>query len=340
MTAALGVACGDDFDPKSAVVGLRVLSVKIDTPYAKPGTEPKLEMLVVDGSPNRATRQPKIVWFHGCVNPKGDTFAQCYPDLSRRLGEAFAGKETVIDKEIDGLITFGAQAKTKVPSDIISWRPEVQGSLPQGRVFVFFVACGGSVVYSPNPPNSSGLPLRCVNPATNQDLGAEEFVYGYTPIFAFDQITNQNPVIEGLELGGSRVVETTCDKGCLPGFDCGSRNRCLPVFPLCKETETADKCTTTTFKAIVPRTSAEPDPIMSAIDREARSENLWVEYAAQNGRFDPSIRLINDLNEGWQDASEGKFNSFKAAPGEATLYAVVRDNRGGQAWASIDIIVR
>jgi hypothetical protein len=344
LALAAGIAasaCGDDFEPKSAILGVRVLGVKIETPYAKPGTDPKLEMLLVDGSPNRGARQPKVVWFHGCTNPKGDIFFECYPDMSRRLGEAYGFKETIIDKEIPGLVTFGTEARAHVPADIISSRPPSgQGALPQGRVYVFFAACGGNVTYHPNPPNSSGLPIRCVNPATNEDLPAEEFVYGFTSIFSFAELTNTNPVIEGLEFGGSRVVETSCDKGCLPGYDCGSNNRCLPVFPLCKETTLEDNCTKAKFKAIVSRASAEPDPIASLADKEPRQETLWVEYAALNGRFDPALMLVNDLNRGWQEDSYGEFRSFKSVPGEATLYAVVRDNRGGQSWASFDVIVR
>jgi hypothetical protein len=339
ITGSLAVACGNDFDPKSAITGIRVLGVKVETPYAKPGTTTKLSMLLVDGSSDRVVRQPKVVWFHGCKNPKGDSFLQCYPDMSRRLGEAYGGKVTVIDKEIPGLVTLGTDAVADVPADTLTSRPPAQqGSFPQGRLFVFFVACGGNVTYDPNPPNSSGLPVRCVNPQTNEDLDAQEFVYGYTPIFVFDQLTNQNPTIEGSTFGGAPPTTKTCAEGCPVGHAC-SGTRCLPVVAQCTTDKDTD-CPTVDWKPLVARSSVEIDAVATKLDGEETTEELWVEYAAINGRFESGSRLVNDPKNGWRDDSEGKFMTFKSAPGEATLYAVVRDNRGGQAWTSFDVIVQ
>jgi hypothetical protein len=246
----------------------------------------------------------------------------------------------VIDKEVPGLVTFGTQTRVNIPADIISSRPVTpNGSLPQGRAYVFFSACGGNVTYHPAPPRSSGLPIRCVDPQTNTDLPAEDFVYGYTPLFAFEQLTNENPIIEGVELRGQAVIDRMCSDGCPADYACGTGERCLPVVPRCHRS-LADDCPTVPFKVLVSRQSAELDPIASALENNQRRETVWVEYSALNGRFDPALLLVNDLTRGWQDASEGKFMTFKSLPGEATLFAVVRDNRGGQAFRSIDVVVR
>jgi hypothetical protein len=325
--SSIVIACDDDFDPKSAVTGVRVLGVKVDAPYSKPGTKTKLSMLVADGTPNRVVRSPKIVWFHGCTNPKGDTFFECYPDLSRRLGEAFQGREQPIDEEIPGLVTFGDTTVADVPADTLSARPQgVQGRVDQGRVFVFFAVCGGNVTYHPSPPNSSGLPIRCVNAQTNEDLDAQEFVYGYTPIFVFAQLANANPVIEGVELSGARPPPC-------------SGQGCVPIVPRCTK-DVEDDCPKVTFKPIVARSSVENDPVSTLLDAKPTNESLWVEYAALNGRFESGTRVVNDPSRGWQDGHEGKFTTFKAVQGEATLFAIVRDNRGGQAWVSFDVLVQ
>ena len=327
LTSILLGACADDFDPKSAVTGIRVLGVKVDAPYAKPGTQTKLAMLVADGTSDRVLRKPKIVWFHGCKNPKGDTFYECYPDLSRRLGDAYQRRETTIDKEIPGLVTFGDTAMADIPADALSARPQgVQGRVDQGRVFVFFAVCGGNVTYHPNPPNSSGLPIRCVNAQTNEDLDAQEFVYGYTPIFVFESFTNANPVIEGIEFSGVRPPPC-------------SGHGCLPVIPRCTK-DTEDDCPKVTFKPIIARASVEGDPISTLLDGKETRESLWVEYAALNGRFESGTRVVNDPNRGWNDEHEGKFTTFRANEGEARLFAVVRDNRGGQAWTSFDVLIQ
>ena len=41
-----------------------------------------------------------------------------------------------------------------------------------------------------------------------------------------------------------------------------------------------------------------------------------------------------------KDDYAGKFVTYKSQRGVATLFAVVRDNRGGQAWSSIDVLVQ
>ena len=107
----LGAACADDFAPKSAVLGVRVLGVKVDTPYARPGARPKLSMLLVDGGPGRTVREPKVVWIQGCTNPPGDIFHQCYPDLTRRLGAAFGDRPAPIGAEVPGLVTLGTTTR-------------------------------------------------------------------------------------------------------------------------------------------------------------------------------------------------------------------------------------
>jgi len=320
---AMLAACGNDFDPKSSITGIRVLGVKVDTPYAKPASKPTLSMLYADGTSDRVVRDPKIVWFHGCTNPNGGLYHQCYPGLSQRLGQAFQGHAQIIDKEVPGLVTLGHTTTTDVPADALAGKP-------QGKVFVFFAVCGGDVSYDPNPPNSSGLPIRCTK--NGEDLSADEFVYGYTPLFVFDKLTNANPVIDGLTFGGNAPATKTCAEGCPADHAC-SGSRCLPVVPLCTASSETD-CPQVAFKPLVARASVEDDPLNQS------QESLWVEYAALNGRFDSGTRVVNDPSHGWNDDSEGKFVTFKAHPGEATLFAVVRDNRGGQAWISFDVIVQ
>lgn len=331
-------ACGNDFDPQSAIVGVRVLGVKVETPYVKPGTKPKLDMLVVD----RERRAISVVWMHGCKNPKGDIFHQCYPELSRRLGEAYGGKRAPMNEEIAGLVTLGPSTTTEIPADTISSRPPTpQGSSPQGRAFVFFAACAGEVRYDParTGTDSSGLPIRCVRPGTDEDLGDGDFVFGNTPLFVFAELQHQHPVIEGIAWDGGPLLQGGCDAGCAPGYACGSKNRCLPVVDRCTASAEGD-CRTKGWKPVVSRASAEPDPVASALDKTPTLESIYVQYASTNGRFENGAKVVNDPTKGWNESYDGQFRAFKASPGESTLYAVVRDNRGGQTWSSFDVIIR
>ena len=203
---------------------------------------------------------------------------------------------------------------------------------------MFFVACGGDVVYDPAPPRSSGLPLRCVDPASGADLPADELVFGYTPIFVFAELTNANPVVEGVTFRGAPATTATCDTGCPEGHAC-SGHRCLPIVPRC-DAATEDDCPKHHFAPVVARSSVELDVITSALDRRETGESLWVEYAARGGRFESGTRVLHDPSRGWIDDHAGRFTAFGAPPGEATLYAIVRDNRGGQSFATLDVLVQ
>jgi hypothetical protein len=342
LCIGIAAGCGDELPPKSAIVGVRVLGVKVDSPYVRPGATAKLDMLVVDGSPARASRTTQVVWIGPCVNPKGDAFFECYPRLSQRLGETYGGTEKTIDGAVPGLVTLGTQATVDVPADAISSRPPaLPGAQRAGRVFLFFAACAGRVTYHPHPPNSSGLPIRCVDPQSGADLPAEDFVYGYTPLFVFDTLTNAHPIIEGVTWGGAPVRTEKCSEGCAPGYACGSNDRCLPVLAPCRAS-TADDCVAADFKPVLSAASVEVDPIASLLDGTEVRESVWVEYAAINGQFtsEGSIRVVNDPTRGWFDDHAGKFVTYGSQPGEATLFTVVRDNRGGQDWRSIDVLVR
>ncbi len=333
----LTAACGDDFTPKSEIDSLRVLSVRVDTPYAKPGSKPTLDMLLVDES--KRTTPAQVVWIHGCVNPRGDLYYECYPQLSQALAKAYGGQTHTIDAPIDGLVTFGTKTTADVPADTITSRPPANdGAFPQGRVFVFFVACTGTVQYAPNAPAPNGLPLRCIDEAGN-DLGADDFVYGYTPIFVFDQLQNAHPIVTGSTIGGVLPALQACSAGCAPGFGC-SKGRCLPVIQKCTASKHAD-CPHIDFDPLVDHASAEIDAIATALDHHEERESVWVEYAATNGRFEVGAKVLNDPNTGWTtDDIAGQFEAYDAQPGESQLYAIVRDNRGGQTWITTSVLVQ
>jgi hypothetical protein len=169
--------------------------------------------------------------------------------------------------------------------------------------------------------------------AGDRDLGADDFVYGYTPLFVFDGLLNQNPTVSG-----APPAPVACAPGCADGFGC-SNGRCLPVLPKCYAKNDTD-CPSFPLKVGVDRASAEVDPVASALDRKETREALWVEYAATNGRFATTAKVVNDPITGWNDDYGAAFEAYEAAPGEAHLYAIVRDNRGGQTWIRTDVLVQ
>jgi len=89
----------------------------------------------------------------------------------------------------------------------------------------------------------------------------------------------------------------------------------------------------------VPPSSQEIDPSnVSAVGALGR-ESLWVNYYVSGGWVDDDVRIIYDATTGGTPASA---NALAAAsePGEYTLWAVVRDDRGGVDWIDVALHVR
>src|SRR5689334_19584689 len=94
VACATGVAfasCGGDFDPASLVNSVRVLAVRADKPYAKPGDSVELEMLAFDGRKDK-TRPMAISWIPvPCINPQNDTYYFCFSQFASRTRDGDAG---------------------------------------------------------------------------------------------------------------------------------------------------------------------------------------------------------------------------------------------------------
>jgi hypothetical protein len=65
-------------------------------------------------------------------------------------------------------------------------------------------------------------------------------------------------------------------------------------------------------------------------------EELWVDYLLTGGKVKHDVQVLFDPHLG---RLSGTVDDFYAplAPGEYTLWAVVRDDRGGTAWLSIPV---
>jgi hypothetical protein len=191
--------CAPEFAEVSEIETLRVLGVKKDKPYAAPGEEVTLSMLWSDGSPD-AGRPIKRAWLAGvCTNPVGDSFVGCFQAASELFaGEGGEGGPAEIpDGPID-LTPFLPEGDTvtfTIPEDIISERA---GSLPPGQVpyglsMVFFFACAGER-FVLDPSARSLFPIICED-ADGNALGPDDYVAGYSSIYAYEDIRNDNPIV-------------------------------------------------------------------------------------------------------------------------------------------------
>lgn len=295
--------CEDDFDPASKLNTLRVLGVQADKPYPKPGETVELEMLWHDGkAPVDEPRPVQVFWIAGCFNPPGDLYFQCFPQLAAKLAEAEQNPSV-----IDQLIGFGDTFSVEIPEDLISGRPKVEGGEDYGLSYVFFAACAGQL--APAEPGEDGLPFGCFDPSGNR-LGPDDFVPGYVSLYSFENRTNENPLLYGLEINGKLLD---------PAEE--------PTFPVCKK----DACHDLTLRAVVDPASAEKNTGLVDGNGNPLSEQMWVEYLATDGKIERSPRLVNDATKGFNEDNGTSYTPPERA-GKQYLYVVVRDNRGGVAW--------
>jgi len=338
-------ACSEDLDTAAEIKTLRVLGVSADTPYASPGSNPELEMLLHDGAPGAVrsdgTRRPvQVVWIEGCVNPPGDLYYLCYPAL-HYVTDLVTDDDLRNEQVPAGVpIGFGTHLAATIPSDIISGRPQADDIVhPYGLSYVWFAACGGELRKLPDANPNEDFPLGCFRPGTNERLGSNDFDYGYFPIYAFESLRNANPQIDGVQFdqGASGAA---CDDvaDCEAGEVCGKDGYCIATVPHCTEDDET-KCPGYYFKPEVPRSAAERAEMATVKSEDAPLENLWVSYYSTAGTWKAESKMIHDPDVGYQSEFESRWRAPKSGQREVRLYAVVRDNRGGVSWVWRDIWV-
>jgi hypothetical protein len=327
---ALSSGCAASFDPPARVSTLRVLGITADKPYAAPGDEVTFEMTYFDGFEDEDGSGPRpiqITWLGGCFDPPSDQYFACY----EQIAEIVRGI-TPESPPPEGLVSQGIgfnKFTLKLPEDIISRRPPPDYGPHYGIAYVFFAACAGKV--QPVLPDGTGrapdFPLGCFDDAGNR-LGSESFVPGYTQIYAFaDGRSNNNPVIQGLTLNGKEI----------PGSDEFDKIPTVKVCPLSDEerrTPRCDReadisdCAAYTLEALIDPSVVEVDPDATAEDGGQLTETLWVSYFSDAGDISPGIKLVNDPVSGFNGELAVTFIP-PPEPGITTIWAVLRDARGG-----------
>jgi hypothetical protein len=360
LGATLSVGCGVSFDSGSKVNTLRVLAAQKDTPYARPGDEVSLQVLWHDPArqADPSLPPPRIGWIAACDNPDGDLFELCF----QQFADAFLSGADIASR-----VSFPDPAATeandrfsvRVPDDIISSRPPPKDPdvSPYGLSYVFFAVCSGELALDP----SGGFPLVCY---AEQDgvvgfsegdarLGSDDFIVGYSAIFAYDSITNQNPIVSGIAFNGSSFVSETTSANAPEGAEI-LPNRDLCIGPSCTTPTPEDleascpaaltlsaceDCDELPLKPFVDPASAEVDAIASALNGSDLGEQMWINYYSSLGEVDDEVRLLNDATTGWSDKFGSEFDVGED-PGVGYLWAVAHDNRGGAEWLRLRVCVQ
>jgi hypothetical protein len=338
--------CGQDSDRPSDVHTLRVLAVRAETPFGKPGRAVDLTMLAYDGAPGSKgadglARTTSMLWIGGCNNPPGDSYAACMPYLKQvlsRLGTEDLASGVVPADVPAGILGWGEHFTAEIPTDLISARPTAPGVVYRyGIQMVFFAYCGGTL--RRETVDGADFPLGCFDAATGERLGRDDFEFGFYPLFVYDSLENQNPEIAAIRLAGADLgVDCTDSPDCPEGSRCGSTGTCIPIVARCRQAD-EDDCESHTLSVEVPRRAVERAAVAHVAKADADPETLWVSYFANAGSFEQDARIINDPHSGWSDDTDGKWRANVGSSREVRLWAVVRDNRNGVAWGVRDLWV-
>jgi hypothetical protein len=139
-------------------------------------------------------------------------------------------------------------------------------------------------------------------------------------VYAYDDRTNTNPVIDHVTYEGNPVDLTK-------GIDV---DRCT--------TAKRRDCPEVKLDVAVTEASWEPNPGDKDPDGKVRSEQIWDAYFASVGQLAGDARLLYDPVRGKVDGSEVKYQAPNEA-GDGSFWIVVHDNRGGTTWVEIPVHV-
>ncbi len=322
LALALSACLKVDFDPASVVNTVRIFATRADKPYAKPGEKVTLEMLAFDGRPSKP-RPMTLYWIPiPCVNPPKDLYYLCFAQFASGSGGAgrTGGVSFTAGTDLTDVLPKGPTFSFTMPDTAIaSHAPTPGAAAPYGLAIVFNIACAGRVKLEAPGDNPQSVPLGCYDDA-GQKLSPDDYVIGFTRVYSYADVTNQNPTItnvtfEGQPVGPDGIVVDRCTK------------------------EQFKDCDTKKIGVTVPDEASEANPLSRSSGGDIQREQVWVAYYGTTGSFDSQIRLLFDPSEGRVPEPDNKIR-IPREPGTGQLWLIVRDNRGGVSWQPVTFTVK
>jgi hypothetical protein len=315
LAALPAISCAEQpsFDPPSYIDSVRIIATRANSPYARPGEHVEVEALAVDGRTNAPERMQVYFLPTPCFNPPNDAYYGCFSEFRAEFPPGV---------DLESELLSGSTFSFDLPGDVIDTHTGIPGQTPYGVVVVFAIACAGHVEYRPDLAGAApdAIPFACFDRSGRQ-LGAQDFVFAYSFVYAFADRSGANPTLENVTYGGTLVDP-------LAGLQvdhCTASN--------------IDDCPATKLDVNVPSSSQEPDPSNSAPDGEVLKESLYVNYFSTAGKIANDTTVIFDPRQGRLADTGNDFRSPLSA-GDYQLWAVVHDNRGGVVWQQFPLHVR
>ena len=308
LFALAGSGCGADADPASRITSLRVIAVRADKPYAKPGDTVNLDTLWWDGlDPDRTQRTRSWAWAT-CVNPSGSTVVDCFAKIASDAQATGKAPQFALGSDLDVF-------QLTVPSDALSSLPDA--AKLYAEVGVVLIVCPGTLKL-PDPTagfTPGTFPIQCID-ATGRSLGLDEFEAGLKRVFVRASSTNANPKIDSI----------TWDGAAWAAGDTKSANACDTTG------NRYDRCDASLSHEVALNVTA--DSFESGTDEfgQAFTEQLVTQYYATEGIFQYDVKEASAPATGWVARTAAKGTTIH-------MWMVARDNRGGVTWDARQVAV-
>ena len=353
LVAWLTSSCSpSSFQSVTVVDGVRILASRASEPRARPGDTVTVDVLAIDG---RLNPTPPMVQYwlpFLCLNPAQDAYYACFAQLAGApapdggailplatgdggapaggsLGGGAGALAGILKPGVDlsPLLPTGPSVSFKVPENAIIDRTGVSPSY--GLVILFNIACAGHpeiVASDPNSGNPQDIPIGCFDASGNR-LGPQDYVIGFTRVYAYTDVTEVNPSITQVDLGGTLVgvdggVTTTV------GADGGATIAPFTV-PFCTKNTQSD-CPHNPIGPVVPQSAPT-------------SKQVYADFFATTGTFTSDARLLYDTSVPSLSIPNGTNdnylapNSLVGLPANNAIYIVVHDDQGGADWVTVPL---
>jgi hypothetical protein len=341
-----------DFQSSTVIDTVRILASRASEPRAKPGDAVTLEVLAVDGRAHPAAAMQTFWLPVLCVNPANDAYYACFANLARGGGdagvvfgesaEAGVGADADVSVGAEGgavvgptpnlaglfrpgmdltpFLVEGSSLRFTVPTGAVVPHKGIQTSY--GLVIAFNFACAGKTIellpYDPGNPQQ--IPIGCFDANHNQ-LGPDDFVFGFTRVYVYDKPTEENPRIQWVDTGNS---SHEADAGL--AVDAGVS---APYgVPLCG-TADGGGCPENAIGPFVPR--SKPD-----------SKQVWADFYSTIGTFNSTARLLYDpaAKLSIPSDTDNRYiapNHLDDPKKSNFVWIVVHDDQGGADWVTVPL---
>jgi hypothetical protein len=217
---------------------------------------------------------------------------------------------------------------------------------------VYFALCDGEIglaepwqgeidLFTVMADATMGFPLTCYEPGSTKERGPDHFMVSYSNVYAYEKLSNQNPVIDGIQLGDEEIPRSALCIGesCDPDQDaCKLPN--VKHVPRCTE-ENSSSCKKYALKPLLDeKKNSEIDEVASSAGGRRRKlrEQMWLRYYATRGNIKFEVKRLQDANEGWFE-DHGTEWTLPRTPGSVMIWSVAYDNRGGVDWVRLPVCV-